>query len=412
MISIELDTRGHLYYFTAVPPQVEEPGSDTLDWSVLFSAAGLNQDQFQTTPPEWIPLVSFDARAAWTGTLAGEPPVPIRLEAASWKGRPVYFQMVRPWSRPLRERAVPISVALRISRWLLFGLFSFLVLVAAFLARRHYRSQRGDLRGSSRLATFAGVSTLIQWFVSAHHVPTNNEFFNLADAISSGAYRALLIGVLYMALEPYVRRRWPQSLIAWTRLLAGGIRDPLVGGHVLVGTALGLGSLFVVLAAGPWRQGLIVAPNPRSLEGWGVGLGEVLNILTGAALVALTVFFLFFLVRAALRRDWLAGAAVVVLLTVIVITPNRSEWGMSAFILAGVILATGVWVLLRFGVLSLATGFFVFMMIAQFPTTSDLSVWYSRGSLVVLTTVLALSVWAFRAALGGRKMWRDDLLDA
>jgi hypothetical protein len=85
---------------------------------------------------------------------------------------------------------------------------------------------------------------------------------------------------------------------------------------------------------------------------------------------------------------------------------------MSAFILAGVILATGVWVLLRFGVLSLATGFFVFMMIAQFPTTSDLSVWYSRGSLVVLTTVLALSVWAFRAALGGRKMWRDDLLDA
>ena len=412
MIRVELDTRGRLYYFDAVPPQVEEPGSGAFDWSELFSAAGLDQSQFLPTPPQWIPLVSFDARAAWTGTLEGEPPIAIRLEAASWKGRPVYFQMVRPWTRPAREQSAPVSTAQRISQWFIIGLFSLLLLVAVFLARRHYRSQRGDVRGSVRLASLAGVGALIDWFVTAHHIPTNAEFFNLADSISVGAYRALLIGVLYMALEPYVRRRWPQSLIAWTRLLGGGMRDPLVGGHVLVGTALGLGAHVVVLTIRQWRDGLVVTPNPLSLQGWGFGLGALLNILGSAVIISLFFFFLFFLVRVALRRDWLAGAAVVALLTLAITAPNQAVWGMTGTILTGLGLGTAVWVLLRFGVLSLTTGLFVLVLMINFPMTSDLSAWYSRASLVVLATLLALSVWSFRAALGGRRVWKDDFLDA
>ena len=356
--------------------------------------------------------MSFDARAAWTGTLEGEPPVAIRLEAASWKGRPVYFQMVRPWTRPARERAAPVSTGQRIGRWLLVGLFFFVLWVAAFLAWRHYRSQRGDLRGSVRLATLAGVGALIDWFVTAHHVPTNAEFTNLADAISVGAYRALLIGVLYMALEPYVRRRWPQSLIAWTRLLGGGMHDPLVGGHVLVGTTLGLGTHLVGLTVRQWREGLVVTPNPLSLQGWGFGLGALLNILGSAVIISLFLFFLFFLVRVALRRDWLAGAAVVAFLTLAITASNQAVWGMTGIILAGLGVGTAVWVLLRFGVLSLTTGLFMFVLMVNFPMTSDLSAWYSRASLVVLATLLALSVWSFRAALGGRRVWKDDFLDA
>ena len=36
-----------------------------------------------------------------------------------------------------------------------------------------------------------------------------------------------------------MRRRWPQTLISWTRVLAGRLRDPLVGRDVLVGAACG-----------------------------------------------------------------------------------------------------------------------------------------------------------------------------
>ena len=44
----------------------------------------------------------------------------------------------------------------------------------------------------------------------------------------------------YVGLEPYVRRRWPYLLIAWTRLLDGRWRDPLVGRSLMVGCVGGL----------------------------------------------------------------------------------------------------------------------------------------------------------------------------
>jgi hypothetical protein len=43
----------------------------------------------------------------------------------------------------------------------------------------------------------------------------------------------------YMALEPYVRRRWPSLLISWARLSSGKFGDPLVGRDFLVGTFAG-----------------------------------------------------------------------------------------------------------------------------------------------------------------------------
>ena len=51
--------------------------------------------------------------------------------------------------------------------------------------------------------------------------------------------RGLLLGMMvysiYMALEPDVRRRWPETLIAWSRVLAGRVNDPLVGRDLLLG---------------------------------------------------------------------------------------------------------------------------------------------------------------------------------
>ena len=47
-----------------------------------------------------------------------------------------------------------------------------------------------------------------------------------------------------MAFEPFVRRRWPGRIISWSRLLAGGFRDPLVGRDILIGAVFGLGTIF------------------------------------------------------------------------------------------------------------------------------------------------------------------------
>ena len=407
MVQINLDMQGRLYYLQAVPPQVEEPGSRAFDWRELFIAAGLDQSKFQPAEPQWNPLFSFDARAGWTGTLDGEPPVTVRLEAASWKGRPVYFQVVRPWLRPTREQATPVTTGQRITQWLLSGVLLGVSLIAGLLAWRHCRSQRGDLRGAARLAAFVAVCAVFEWFFTTHHLPTTAELGNFIDgAITGGAFRALFLGALYMALEPYVRRRWPQSLIAWSRLLAGGIRDPLVGGHVLVGTALGFAAFLVIGTVIQLRTFQVGVPSMPTLRGFGPAVGDGLSSLQAVILGVLFLFFFFFLLRAALRRDWLAGAVVVVLLAAGLDAPGLFARGASALVFA-----FGIWILLRFGLLSVVTAVFVIVILVTFPITADFSAWYSGAALIALGTILALAGWSFRAALGGRRLWKEDILE-
>jgi hypothetical protein len=53
-------------------------------------------------------------------------------------------------------------------------------------------------------------------------------------------YWAAMVWILYMAIEPYVRRRWSAILVAWTRLLSGEFRDPLVARDIHIGRAFGV----------------------------------------------------------------------------------------------------------------------------------------------------------------------------
>ena len=64
----------------------------------------------------------------------------------------------------------------------------------------------------------------------------------------------------YVAIEPIVRRRWPDLLISWTRLVSGRFRDPLVGRDALAGI---LGGAVVWLALG----GSQALPNWFDLPG-------------------------------------------------------------------------------------------------------------------------------------------------
>jgi serine/threonine-protein kinase len=113
MVSLNLDPQGRLVEFSAVPPQVEEVPElpHPADWTLLLSAAALDMTRFAPAEPHWIPLVSFDARAAWTGSYAHAPEVPLRIEAASWRGRPVSFRVIGPWSKPARMQRLPWTSA-------------------------------------------------------------------------------------------------------------------------------------------------------------------------------------------------------------------------------------------------------------------------------------------------------------
>jgi hypothetical protein len=110
MTMLQLNPLGRLTQFLAVPPQVEKQASATSspNWAPLFSAAGLDPAKWPPAQPTWTPPVYSDARAAWTGMLDERPDIPMRIEAAAYRGKPVYFELIGPWTRP--ERMQPYQL--------------------------------------------------------------------------------------------------------------------------------------------------------------------------------------------------------------------------------------------------------------------------------------------------------------
>jgi hypothetical protein len=68
-------------------------------------------------------------------------------------------------------------------------------------------------------------------------------------------------------------------------------------------------------------------------------------------------------------------------------------------------------VLMRFGVVSLATAFFVQKLLEAVPIGTDFSAWYAGSALSVLATILGASAIAFRIALAGRPVFQGRLLE-
>ena len=128
----------------------------------------------------------------------------------------------------------------------------FLIGAALFVARMNVRAGRGDWTGAWRLAAVAVVAQLITWAFNDPHVgnpslEVNRFFSSIGEALFAGG----LLFVMYLAVEPAVRRYWPDGLLGWTRLLQGRFVDARVGRDVLIG-----------LAAGALMQALIVARDP------------------------------------------------------------------------------------------------------------------------------------------------------
>jgi hypothetical protein len=108
------------------------------------------------------------------------------------------------------------------------------------------RLGRGDKRGANRVAGFVLVCALTNVLCASHHVPSGTEVGVLILAMRDSLLLPVILWLVYVAFEPYLRRYAPGTLIAWSRLLEGRWRDPLVGGHLLAGVAIGLGVTFAV----------------------------------------------------------------------------------------------------------------------------------------------------------------------
>ena len=395
MTGLELDAAGRLRSFYAVPPAKDEVTGDTppTDWSRAFSAAGLEISQFTPTDPVWIPRYAYDARAAWTGRYPDQPTPAIRVEIGTRRGKTVFFSIVEPWLEPV-ERPAASAVAAAVFQGVVY---SAILIGAAVMARRNIRLGRGDRRGANRLAAFAGTFDLLAGLVRADHIPTAQEDSVVAQAIRSALLVAGVTWVAYLAFEPVVRRRWPTTLVTWSRLLEGKFRDPVVGRDVLLGLASGMSLIFLdtlvrfMTGTTDAADTLFLDHGPVASLLWRVG---------GTVLISLVFFFVICCVRIVIRRDWIAVTLIVLLFTIPVI-----GYGIPLLTVMSGTLATLLLYFLatRIGLLALVSGLLSFIA----PSAVNLSAWYGRSSLISLAVVLTLAVYAFRTSLAGQPLLRD-----
>jgi hypothetical protein len=161
MVSLTLDRTGRLVSLLAGPAQIDvshdagDGSAPAPDWTPLFVEAGLPFDRFAAARPRSMPPIFADTRAAWEGVYPDRPEVPIRVEAAAAAGRPVYFEILAPWSRPRNEgRQLGGTSAERVALLMRSVVAPTALIVAVILAVRNLRQGRGDRRGAMRLSIF------------------------------------------------------------------------------------------------------------------------------------------------------------------------------------------------------------------------------------------------------------------
>jgi hypothetical protein len=247
----------------------------------------------------------------------------------------------------------------------------------------------------------------VSWACAVHFAAsasmTGIVFSAFSDALAGG----VVYLVLYLALEPALRLRWPHSIITWNRVLAGRWSDPQVGSHILIGLALGTVMLLVGMirdALSAASEGVDTLAGLYLLNGtrfWAAGmisrLGEGIN--TG-----LVIFFAVFGLRTLLRRDWIAAIAGGILFSLIQgDLVNEINWQAQLAVFVVIITAL-VFALLRFGLLVSVMAVFALNTMNGITLGTDWSAWYAPTGFATIGVLLVVLGVAFRNTLGDREL--------
>ena len=412
-----LSPNGRLVHFEAVPPQVDDANGPARapDWAPLFAAAGMDQNKFKPVDPKWYPLAWGDGRAAWEGTWPARSDIPLRIEAAAYRGRPIYFDLISPWDRAERMERTSGFRRNAIGQWFSLGLTGLIIGMGVWIAIRNLKLGRGDVKGSVRLALFVLIVALVNWTLVAHHVSSPFEFILFILAASAGLFFSALNWLLYISLEPYVRRQWPSTIISWTRMLSGQFKDPVLGRDLLLGALFGVSSAvlehlqpLVEAALGKPPSRPFVVAAEFTMEGMRGGLATVFYQLTQSLSAALLIFFVFFLLRLVFRNSWLA--AIVMSLLFCIPSFGAQNPLIDALFTAPFFIAY-LYILHRFGLVALATLYFTDQLADSMPITMPLNAWYAEGGVIAVVVILLFALYGFQISRAGKPLFGKSLLD-
>jgi hypothetical protein len=436
MLSLTLDRTGRLVSLLAVPAQVQPSAEgagastspSTADWKALFTEAGLPLTQFSLATPRWIPPIFADVRSAWEGAYPERPDVAIRIEAAAALGKPVYFEIVAPWTRASNQDDVPGSTSgERVGLLMRTVVGPLLSVIAVLLALRNLRLGRGDRRGAMRLSIFLLAAG------TASNTLETGDLMMLTRGPVLVFYVPAFVWLLYIALEPHLRRVWPETMIGWSRLLAGSVRDPLVGRDVLVGVLVAIGAGLSLalharlrsLSGRPLQFPVGASSNPFDgmaassdlLLGGRYALSRIIGSVMSIPVWGGTMlpFLLLFVLVVFFRRRSVAIAAMIAGYTANYVI-SHGGWllanapadhfapSVADVVLFAVFQTVIVLVAVRFGLLTILVAWLVSVLLTLLPIAIASSP-YAFSSRLVVATVIALAIYGWHTALAGRPMF-------
>lgn len=421
MVSVRLDAEGRLRELLVYTEPESLDGApaagvirmrnagDEPDWDRVFGAAGLELSKFEEIPPVRIPPVYGDGRKAWRGVYPDAADESIRVEASYLSGTLVAFRIIEAnWTKAsmyIDTTLSPLSIA---SKELQNLITVAAILGGVVLAWRNIAQKRSDRAGAFRVALLgfvaAGSAYSLQadWSLSlqAWHV-------TLGRCLREAFVVAGLFWIFYIALEPTVRRTWPELLISWSRILSGRFRDPLVCQHILAGVFVGCAATLLFLfdrttppmvgkpPAVPW-----IAPDNGILAI--SGARQAVGVLADSVLFASRWSITFLVALVLLKMLTHHKMAAIVIYTIL----QGSIWALdtvesplswlSFMLLAGLC----SFVLVQYGLLSLATAAMVFVILLRFPLVIDTSTWYWPFAIVSIVVVGTLSLYGSLGSVG------------
>jgi len=219
--------------------------------------------------------------------------------------------------------------------------------------------------------------------------------------------------LFYVALEPHVRRKWPERLISWSRVLAGDFRDPMVGRDILIGGIVGTG-IIILDCISEYAEKALGLPYDLLLD---VRTETLLGLRGSLATFTLSIFasiqlgllllFLLLLVYLIVRKEALTiGIAWLLLFAGVSLAFANSYIEIIYTMLASGLL---IFMMMRFGLFAFMMAH-LFLLHAEFyPYTTNLSAWYADGMLFALLVAIGLCVYGFYTSLAGQPLFRGEL---
>ncbi len=397
----------------------------TVSATAQFSDADLRRiveltDATRLEPMEsadFVPASFSTARHSYKSVRSGArgaAPSPVRVDIAN-VGNLVTYLSVHDGLGPVVHTAESKpSAAAAGSTWVIAASLGLLFLglhaIPIWMAVYSLRQGKADRKGAGRLAVATFAFSSLAFLCRAHFSQEQGSLVDtVKDALSWSAYLGVMVWLLYVGLEPIIRKRWPQSLVSWSRLLAGSWKDPRVGRDVVIGCLAGTAWILAVQGVALWLNrgvpppGAALGINELTLMGPLPALSVLFSSVIGAILFTLSLTFLCTLPRFVLGNHIAASAAVFALLAVFfawVMMAQTGAAGSPVVAVAGFVGgAVAGLILTRLGLLTLLIAFFVAGLLWDFPVSLG-GGWTMASSLAAIGVVLALAGFGAFASLG------------